>query len=67
MENLSDQLEGYSEEIRNLVIKFRKEGFSKEEAMEIIRLGEMAQFVDIFHHLDKDFKELIGVLQEYGL
>ena len=65
MGNLSDQLEGYSEEIRNLVIKFEKEGFSKENAIGIIKLGEMAQFVDVFHHIDGDFKELIRVLQEY--
>lgn len=65
IENLSDQLEGYSEGIESLVRKFNEKGYTKKETIEIIKLGEIAQFVDVFHHLDEDLINLNQLIYDF--
>ncbi len=62
IKNLSDQLEGYSEEIERYVRKFKEKGYSEKASLEIIKLGATAQFVDVFHHIDEALRDLNQVI-----
>ncbi|MEF9992731.1 MAG: hypothetical protein RRZ84_07285 [Romboutsia sp.] len=51
IDNLSDQLEGYTEEVVNTVISIENRyKFSRREAIDCVEIATKAMMVDVEHH-----------------
>lgn len=51
IENLSDQLEGYAQEVVNTVISIEKQyKLSRKEAIKCVEIATRAMIVDVEHH-----------------
>lgn len=56
IENLSDQLGAYAQEVARAVIDIRDNyGFTTKESLQIINIAIKDMEVDILHHIEENF------------
>lgn len=53
IENLTDQLEGFTWEILDIIKKVEAEGFTKDQAIKIVELGIKDIEAETMHHKNK--------------
>ena len=70
IENLTDQLEGFTWEVLDVIKKIESEGFTKDQAIKIVELGIKDIEAEIMHHknsrLDSIAEALHNISQELG-
>lgn len=50
VKNITDQLIGFTDEVADAVEHIQDKQFTREEALEIVKLGIYSMFVEVLHH-----------------
>ncbi|QAA30326.1 hypothetical protein [Clostridium manihotivorum] len=63
IKNLTDQLNGFTQEVEQVVAEIIEKGYSKNQAIEIVRIGVEDIKVEVMHqsnHLKESQNELLN-------
>ena len=62
IENITDQLLGFTQEVRYVIEYIKKEGYTTEEAIKIVELGVKDIEVETKHQFNRQMENFINVL-----
>ena len=66
IENITDQLLGFTEEVANVVEVIESKGFSREHALKIVELGIEDIKAEVEHHRNKKITQLSESMELLG-
>lgn len=66
IENITDQLLGFTEEVANVVEVIESKGFSREHALKIVELGIEDIKAEVEHHRNKRITQLSESMELLG-
>lgn len=60
--NITDQIQGFTEEVVEAIKGVESQGFTREEAIKIVELGIKDMEVEVYHHKNKKLESISEAL-----